>query len=63
MIPVCEPLIGSNVLPLVRECIETGWMQQDRPGLRRLSAETLKFGCYIVDGKKSAKLRAGARSF
>ena len=26
MIPVSEPLIGDNVLPLVRECIETGWI-------------------------------------
>jgi perosamine synthetase len=26
MIPVSEPLIGDNVLPLVRECVESGWI-------------------------------------
>jgi perosamine synthetase len=29
MIPVSEPLIGDNVLPLVRECIETGWVSSE----------------------------------
>jgi perosamine synthetase len=29
LIPVSEPLIGDNVLPLVRECIETGWISSD----------------------------------
>jgi perosamine synthetase len=29
MIPVSEPLIDSNVLPLVRECIETGWISSE----------------------------------
>jgi perosamine synthetase len=29
LIPVSEPLIGDNVLPLVRECIETGWVSSD----------------------------------
>ena len=28
-IPVCEPLIGDNVLPLVRECVETGWVSSE----------------------------------
>lgn len=29
MIPVCEPLIGDNVEPLVLECIETGWISSE----------------------------------
>lgn len=29
MIPVSEPLMGDNVLPLVRECIETGWISSE----------------------------------
>ncbi len=29
VIPVSEPLIGDNVLPRVRECIETGWISSD----------------------------------
>lgn len=29
LIPVSEPLLGDNVLPLVRECIETGWISSD----------------------------------
>ena len=28
-IPVCEPLIGDNVLPLVQECVETGWVSSE----------------------------------
>jgi perosamine synthetase len=28
-IPVSEPLIGDNVLPLVRECVETGWVSSE----------------------------------
>src|SRR5689334_10017632 len=28
-IAVSEPLIGDNVLPLVRECIETGWVSSE----------------------------------
>jgi perosamine synthetase len=28
-IPVSEPLIGDNTLPLVRECIETGWVSSE----------------------------------
>ena len=31
LIPISEPLIGNNVLPLVRECIETGWLSSDGP--------------------------------
>ena len=29
MVPVSEPLIGDNVLPLVRECIESGWISSE----------------------------------
>jgi len=29
MIPVCEPLIGENVLPYVQEAIETGWISSE----------------------------------
>jgi perosamine synthetase len=29
LIPVSEPLIGDNVLPLVQECIETGWISSE----------------------------------
>jgi perosamine synthetase len=28
---VSEPLIGDNVLPLVRECVETGWLSSEGP--------------------------------
>jgi perosamine synthetase len=35
VIPVCEPLIGSNVLPLVRECIETGWISSEGKFIRQ----------------------------
>jgi perosamine synthetase len=28
-IPVSEPLIGDNVLPLVQECLESGWISSD----------------------------------
>ena len=29
LIPVCEPLIGDNVLPLVQVCVETGWVSSE----------------------------------
>jgi len=29
LIPVSEPLIGDNVLPLVRECLDTGWLSSE----------------------------------
>jgi perosamine synthetase len=29
MIPVSEPLIDDNALPLVRECVETGWVSSE----------------------------------
>ena len=29
LIPVSEPLIGDNVLPLVQECLETGWISSE----------------------------------
>lgn len=29
MIPVSEPLIGDNVLPLVQQCIESGWVSSE----------------------------------
>src|SRR5215831_11005054 len=29
LISVSEPLIGDNVLPLVRECLNTGWLSSD----------------------------------
>jgi perosamine synthetase len=29
MIPVSEPLIGDNVLALVRECVDTGWVSSE----------------------------------
>jgi perosamine synthetase len=29
IIPVSEVLIGDNVLPLVRECLDTGWISSD----------------------------------
>src|SRR5258708_4535350 len=29
LIPVSEPLIGDNVLPLIQECLETGWISSD----------------------------------
>jgi perosamine synthetase len=28
-IPVSEPLIGDNVLPLVRDCVESGWVSSE----------------------------------
>ena len=33
-IPVSEPLIGDNVLPLVRDCIETGWVSSEGQYIR-----------------------------
>jgi perosamine synthetase len=43
VIPVCEPLIGGNVLPLVRECIETGWISSEGRFIREFEQKWAEY--------------------
>jgi perosamine synthetase len=49
VIPVSEPLIGSNVLPLVRECIETGWISSEGRFIREFEAKWAEY-CGVSHG-------------
>lgn len=49
VIPVSEPLIGDNVLPLVRECVETGWVSSEGRFLREFERKWAAF-CGVAHG-------------
>jgi perosamine synthetase len=49
VIPVSEPLIGSNVLPLIRECIETGWISSEGRFIREFEAKWAEY-CGVSHG-------------
>ncbi len=48
-IPVSEPLIGDNVLPLVRECVETGWVSSEGRFIREFEQRWAQF-CGVEHG-------------
>jgi perosamine synthetase len=37
-IPVCEPLIGDNALPLITECVKTGWVSSEGRFIREFES-------------------------
>src|SRR5436309_1362871 len=49
LIPVSEPLIGDNVLPLVRECVETGWVSSEGRFLREFERKWAAY-CGVEHG-------------
>jgi perosamine synthetase len=49
MIPVSEPLIGDNVLPLVRQCIETGWVSSEGSFIKEFEARWASY-CAVEHG-------------
>ena len=55
MIPVSEPLVGNNVLPLVRECIETGWISSEGRFIREFEEKWanycgVSYGVAVANG-------------
>jgi perosamine synthetase len=49
MIPICEPLIGDNVLPLVRDCVETGWISSEGRYIRAFEERWAQY-CGVAHG-------------
>ena len=55
LIPVSEPLVGNNVLPLVRECIETGWISSEGRFIREFEEKWanycgVSYGVAVANG-------------
>lgn len=64
-IPVSEPLIGDNVLPLVRECVETGWISSEGrfiPEFERKWAEFcgVEYGVAVSNGTTALQVAVAA---
>ena len=49
MIPVCEPLIGDNVAPLVKACVDTGWVSSEGSYIREFEAKWSAY-CGVAHG-------------
>jgi perosamine synthetase len=49
MIPVSEPLIGDNVLPLIRECVETGWVSSEGSFIKQFEKKWAEY-CGVRHG-------------
>ena len=49
MIPVSEPLIGDNVLPLVRQCIESGWVSSEGSFIKEFESKWATY-CGVEHG-------------
>ena len=65
MIPVCEPLIGDNVLPLVRDCIETGWISSEGRYIREFEEKWAQYcgvahGVAVANGTCALQVAVGA---
>lgn len=48
-IPVSEPLIGDNTLPLVQECVDTGWVSSEGRFLPEFERKWSRF-CGVLHG-------------
>jgi perosamine synthetase len=65
LIPISEPLIGNNVLPLVRECIETGWLSSDGPFVREFERKWssycgAEYGVAVSNGTAALQIAVSA---
>lgn len=61
IIPVSEPLIGDNVLPLIRECLDTGWLSSDGRFVREFERKWssycgAKFGVAVSSGTAALQI-------
>jgi len=65
MIPVCEPLIGDNVLPLVRDCVDTGWISSEGRYIRAFEEKWAQYcgaahGVAVANGTCALQVAVGA---
>ncbi|HXC56345.1 MAG TPA: DegT/DnrJ/EryC1/StrS family aminotransferase [Rhizomicrobium sp.] len=61
MIPVCEPLIGDNVLPLVQDCVVTGWVSSEGKYIAEFERKWaeycgVKYGVAVSNGSVALEL-------
>jgi perosamine synthetase len=49
VIPVCEPLIGDNVAPLVKTCVDSGWVSSEGSYIREFEAKWAAY-CGVEHG-------------
>jgi perosamine synthetase len=65
LIPISEPLIGNNVLPLVRECLETGWLSSDGPFVQEFERKWssycgAEYGIAVSNGTAALQIAVSA---
>jgi perosamine synthetase len=65
MIPVSEPLVGDNVLPLVRECIESGWISSEGSFIKEFEGKWagycgVEHGVSVANGTCALQVAVGA---
>ena len=65
IIPVSEPLIAENVLPLLRECVETGWISSEGRFLREFERKWAAYcgvehGVAVSSGTAALQVAMGA---
>ena len=68
LIPVSGPLIGDNVLPLVRECLDTGWLSSDGRFVREFEHRWssycgAKFGVAVSSGTAALQISVASLKF
>jgi perosamine synthetase len=68
IIPVSEPLIGDNVLPLIRECLDTGWLSSDGRFVREFERKWssycgTKYGVAVSSGTAALQISVASLKF
>jgi perosamine synthetase len=64
-IPVSEPLIGDNVMPLVEECVSTGWVSSEGRFIQEFEEKWaaycgVKFGIAVSNGTTALQVAVSA---
>jgi perosamine synthetase len=65
MIPVCEPLIGDNVAPLVKACVDTGWVSSEGSFIREFEQKWaaycgVRHGIAVANGTCALQIAVAA---
>ena len=65
LIPVSEPLIGDNVMPLVEECVSSGWVSSEGRFIREFEERWaaycgVKFGIAVSNGTTALQVAVSA---
>lgn len=65
MIPVSQPLLGDNVLPLVRECVDSGWVSSEGSFIKEFERKWAEYcgvehGVAVANGTCALQIAAAA---